>query len=130
MHMDETAAPKRPRQVNAFVRVNAPGGVYSDKAAFTLASHPFRFLLDFPAVLSKTLCAEGEKMKTLSIAETRRDFCSLASNVIDTGEAIVISRYGRPSLILMKYAPEEVAEKTKTAARPPRCEDTPPVRRA
>jgi len=38
--MDETAAPKRPRQVNAFVRVNAPGGVYSDKAAFTLASHP------------------------------------------------------------------------------------------
>lgn len=64
-------------------------------------------------------------MKTLSIAETRRDFCSLASNVIDTGEAIVISRYGQPSLVLMKYAPEAVAKMAKTAARPPRCEDTP-----
>ena len=64
-------------------------------------------------------------MKTLSIAETRRDFCSLASDVIETGEAIVISRYGVPSLILMKYTPKAVAEKPATASTPPRCEDTP-----
>ena len=52
-------------------------------------------------------------MKTLSIAETRRDFCSLASDIIESGESIVISRYGAPSLILMKYAPEFVEEKPK-----------------
>ena len=62
-------------------------------------------------------------MKTYSIAETRRDFCSLASDVIDTGESIVISRYGAPSLILMKYAPELVQEKPKP--KKVRCEDTP-----
>lgn len=64
-------------------------------------------------------------MKTLSIAEARRDFCSLASNVIDTGEAIVISRYGRPSLVLMKYAPEEVAKIAKTASKPPSIRESP-----
>lgn len=64
-------------------------------------------------------------MKTLSIAETRRDFCSLASDVIESGESIVISRYGAPSLILMKYSPELVEEKPKAASKPLRCEDTP-----
>ena len=52
-------------------------------------------------------------MKTLSIAETRRDFCSLASDVIKTGETIIISRYGAPSLMLMRYEPELVEEKPK-----------------
>ncbi len=64
-------------------------------------------------------------MKTLSIAETRRDFCSLASDVIESGESIVISRYGTPSLILMKYSPELMEEKPKTDTKPPLCEDTP-----
>ena len=62
-------------------------------------------------------------MKILSIAETRRDFCSLASDIIESGESIVISRYGAPSLILMKYAPELVEEKPKP--KKVRCEDTP-----
>lgn len=62
-------------------------------------------------------------MKTLSIAEARRDFCSLASDIIESGESIVISRYGAPSLILMKYAPEFVEEKPKP--KKVRCEDTP-----
>ena len=62
-------------------------------------------------------------MKTLSIAETRRDFCSLASDVIKTGETIIISRYGAPSLMLMRYEPELVEEKPKPKKL--RCEDTP-----
>lgn len=48
-------------------------------------------------------------MRTLSIAEARRDFCSLASDIIETGETVVISRYGAPSLILMKYEPEKAS---------------------
>ena len=43
--MDATAALKRPRQVNAFVRANAPGGDCSDKAALTLASHLAKIVL-------------------------------------------------------------------------------------
>ncbi len=54
-------------------------------------------------------------MKTLSIAETRRDFCSLAADIIESGESIVISRYGAPSLILMKYKPEFVEERPRPA---------------
>ena len=52
-------------------------------------------------------------MKTISLAETRKNFCSLASDVIESGESIVISRYGTPSLILMKYTPEAVTETPK-----------------
>ena len=62
-------------------------------------------------------------MKTLSIAEARRDFCSIASDVIESGESIVISRYGAPSLILMRYKPEHVKEKPQP--KTVRCEDTP-----
>ena len=62
-------------------------------------------------------------MKTLSIAEARRDFCSLASEVIENGETIVISRHGAPSLILMRYEPELVKEESKPKKL--RCEDTP-----
>ena len=62
-------------------------------------------------------------MKTLSIAETRRDFCSLASDVIKNGETIVISRYGAPSLMLMRYNPELVDVKPRP--RKLRCKDTP-----
>lgn len=46
-----SGGPKRYSQVNAFVRVNAPGGVYSDKAAFTLASHPSEKKLDFALLI-------------------------------------------------------------------------------
>lgn len=62
-------------------------------------------------------------MKTLSIAETRRDFCSLASDVIESGESIVISRYGTPCLILTRYTPEIGLDKPQS--KPVRCEDTP-----
>ena len=62
-------------------------------------------------------------MKTLSIAETRRDFCALAADIIESGESIVISRYGAHRLILMKYEPELVEEKPKPEKV--RCEDTP-----
>ena len=44
-----SAAPNRPRQVNALAGENAPGGVFSGKAAFTLASHRGKSLLDFAA---------------------------------------------------------------------------------
>lgn len=62
-------------------------------------------------------------MKTLSIAETRRDFCSLAADVLETGEAIVISRYGKPSLILTRFSPELTGMNPEK--KPVRCEDTP-----
>ena len=62
-------------------------------------------------------------MKTLSIAETRRDFCSLASDVIESGESIVISRYGTPCLILTRYTPEFDMDKPK--GKTVKCEDTP-----
>jgi hypothetical protein len=65
----------------------------------------------------------GHNVKTLSIAETRRDFCSLASDVIKNGETIIISRYGAPSLMLMRYEPELVGEKPKP--QKVRCKDTP-----
>lgn len=64
-------------------------------------------------------------MKTLSIAETRRDFCSLASDVIKTGETIIISRYGAPSLMLMRYEPERVEEKPALPKKPKSFKESP-----
>lgn len=62
-------------------------------------------------------------MKTLSIAEARRDFCSLAADVFERGDSVVISRYGKPCLILSKFTPDKVEE--KPIKKQVRCEDTP-----
>ncbi len=62
-------------------------------------------------------------MKTLSIAETRRDFCSLAADILENGEPLVISRYGKPCLMITRYSPDLV--QTKKNDKPPRCEDLP-----
>ena len=62
-------------------------------------------------------------MKTLSIAEARRDFCSLADDIFESGDSVIISRHGVPCLIVSKFTPEKTAEtpEQKTV----RCEDTP-----
>lgn len=62
-------------------------------------------------------------MKTLSIAEARRDFCSLAAVVAETGEPVVVSRYGAPFLMITAYRPEAAVE--RPAPKPVRVEDTP-----
>lgn len=62
-------------------------------------------------------------MKTLSIAEARRDFCAIAADVAETGESVVISRYGVPNLIIMKYSPE--AAKTDPPPRKRSIKDSP-----
>lgn len=79
--------------------------------------------LDFRRKMCKNICTERDDMHTLSIAETRRDFCSLAAGIIDGGEPLVITRYGKPCLVVMRYSPEKVAAKPQ--ARALRCENTP-----
>ena len=64
-------------------------------------------------------------MKTLSIAEARRDFCSLAMDIFQSGDSVIISRHGTPCLIVSKFTPEKSVEKTAATSGPPRCEDTP-----
>ena len=64
-------------------------------------------------------------MKTLSIAEARRDFCSLAADIFESGDSVIISRHGTPCLIVSKFTPEKATEKPSAASRSLRCEDTP-----
>ena len=64
-------------------------------------------------------------MKTLSIAEARRDFCSLAADIFESGDSVIISKHGMPCLIVSKFLPENTVEKPVPATKPLRCEDTP-----
>ena len=64
-------------------------------------------------------------MRTVSIAEARRDFCSLAADIFETGDSVIISRHGTPCLIVSKFTPEKKAETSQIAPKPVRCEDTP-----
>ncbi len=64
-------------------------------------------------------------MKTLSIAEARRDFCSIAADVAESGEPVVVSRYGAPFLMITAYRPEAVQESPRKAAKPASFKDSP-----
>ena len=63
-------------------------------------------------------------MKTISIAEARRDFCSLAADIFESGDSVIISRHGTPCLIVSKFSPEKKASET-SAKKIPSIRDSP-----
>lgn len=63
-------------------------------------------------------------MKTLSIAEARRDLCSLAAGVAESGDSEVMSRCGKPCRVESKVAPDTKISET-SAKKLPSVTDSP-----
>lgn len=60
-------------------------------------------VLDKRRILYKILAQKGRKMKTLNIAEARNAFSTLVEDIRLGGESVVISRYGHPVAMLVRY---------------------------